>query len=203
MLVVVYVAHVDDDALYMGGTIAKLSKKHEVRIVYANNGVVVHGRKGGGMDYRHEARKISTRLGVAGFHFLNIPTMEFETYGQLELNKRFEKLGYKPDLILTHSEHDINEDHRIVFKSAQIQARCTEKSVRLLCCEPLQNPNFFVRLSKKAFRHKIAVLKEIDCEMRNFPHPRSYTSIEALAFVRGATCGCEYAEAFEVKRWVI
>jgi len=208
MNIVVYVAHVDDEILYCGGTIAKfISENHQVFIVWANNGIVVHGRPG--VSYRQESEKIATCLGVplSNCFFLNIPTMEFDKYGQLELNKRFESLGLKFDLIITHSEHDINEDHRIVFKSALVQARCYGRPVGLLCCEYLGGsttfaPNLYVNI-EKFMNKKLLTLEKIVCEMREFPHQRSIEAIEAKARVRGSECGCKYAEAFEVKRWLL
>lgn len=49
---------------------------------------------------------------------------------------------------------------------------------------------------------KVEALKEYDVEMRDFPHPRSYEGVKALAKVRGMTVGVPYAEAFEIIRRV-
>lgn len=208
MEVVFYVAHVDDETLFAGGTIHKavLAKKN-VHIVYASNAIVAHGRPGN--NYRQEADKIATILGVrkSNMHFLNIPTMEFEKYGQLELNKRFESLKLNPDLIVTHSEHDVNKDHKIVFESAMVQARCYQKPIALLCCEYIGNstgfhPNFYVDITNNMYS-KIKALQAIDCEMEKYPHQRSYKAVWARAMVRGSECGVKFAEAYEVKRWIL
>ena len=60
MLIVVYVAHVDDDVILAGGTIAKLAKDNDVRIVYGGNGI-----NGYHSAYMFEERKIVLgRVGV-------------------------------------------------------------------------------------------------------------------------------------------
>lgn len=206
MIVAVYVAHVDDDVLLCGGTIANLvNNGYEVHIVYANNGLILHGRPG--LDVRRDAYRSAKVLGVDHIHFLNVPTMEFEKYGQLELNKRFESLELKPDLIITHSECDVNKDHKIVFESAFVQARCYGRSVSLVCCEWIGNgsrfsPNLYVDI-EKTIHQKTKAMEQIKCEIRPYPHPRSLLGIKAKAMFRGTECGCKFAEAFEVKRWVI
>lgn len=45
---------------------------------------------------------------------------------------------------------------------------------------------------------KIKALSFYESEMREFPHPRSYEYVRALARVRGGQSGFEYAEAFEL-----
>lgn len=207
MNIVVYIAHVDDETFFCGGTIAKYAAQgHNVYIVWGNNGIVVHGRPG--VCYRDQAERIADSLGVSlgNIFFLNIPTMEFEIYGQLELNKRFEALGLQPDLIITHSAYDINEDHRVVFKSALVQARCYKKPISILSCEYIGgsikfNPTFYVDISN-FMNTKIKTLKRIECEMREHPHQRSIEAVQAKALVRGSECGCRFAEAFEVIRWI-
>lgn len=208
MIVVAYVAHVDDDVLLCGGTIARLTKsRHKVIIVYANNGINVHGRPG--INLRGEAYKSAKVLGVAesDIYFLNVPTMEFEMYGQLELNKRFEKLKLEPDLIITHCEHDVNKDHKIVFESAFVQSRCYDCSISLICCEYIGNgsrfiPSLYVDVTS-TIETKLRAMSEIECELKAFPHPRSNLGIKSRAMLRGSESGVKFAEAFEVKRWIV
>jgi len=45
-------------------------------------------------------------------------------------------------------------------------------------------------------------LRHYDCEMRAWPHARSYEAVEALARTRGASIGVPAAEAFDVIRWI-
>ena len=63
-------------------------------------------------------------------------------------------------------------------------------------------PARFVCISD-VLKHKIAALEAYDEEMRDFPHPRSYDAVRALAALRGSTVGVEAAEAFSVLREVV
>ena len=206
MKIVIYIAHVDDDVIFCGGTIAKLSMCNEVYIVYASNGIIVHGRPG--LNLREEAFRSGNILGIQkeNIKFLNIPTMEFESYGQLSLNMRFEALKLEPDLIITHARNDVNKDHKIVFESALVQARSYKKPVSIISCEYIGNGgqfhlNMYVDITE-TMEKKIEALKQIKCELCDPPHPRSLEAIRSKAFVRGTECGCNYAEAFEVIKWI-
>lgn len=203
MEIVVYVAHVDDELIGAGGTILKWAKEHTIRIVYASNGIVVHGRPG--HDYRNTAREIGHLLGARSVDFLNIPTMEFDKYGQLELNKRFLQLGISYDLIITHSPSDVNKDHQIVYQSAQVLSRyCPSK---LLCCDSIGfdtvfTPNFFVDITD-TIKRKHQILNLIKEEMRKFPHERSHRALRAKAEHWGSKVGFKSAEAFDCKKWTV
>jgi LmbE family N-acetylglucosaminyl deacetylase len=58
-------------------------------------------------------------------------------------------------------------------------------------------PNYFVDITE-FFNKKIEIMKVFESEIAEHPFPRSLRNIEALATFRGATAGCEYAEAFQV-----
>ena len=47
---------------------------------------------------------------------------------------------------------------------------------------------------------KIKALKSYEAEMRKWPHARSLKNVEYLARWRGASVGCEAAEAFMLIR---
>ena len=65
------------------------------------------------------------------------------------------------------------------------------------------NPNWFVDISD-TLNLKLKALEAYASEMRPYPHPRSYQSVESLAKWRGATAGVGAAEAFTLTRnlWV-
>lgn len=53
-----------------------------------------------------------------------------------------------------------------------------------------------IALKQKLFKEKYSK------EIRNPPHPRSYSGIQILACYRGMQCGCVFAEAFKTVRCV-
>lgn len=56
-------------------------------------------------------------------------------------------------------------------------------------------PNSFVDISEY-FEKKIEIMKIFKSEVAEHPFPRSEKNTRALASLRGATCGCKYAESF-------
>jgi N-acetylglucosamine malate deacetylase 1 len=51
-------------------------------------------------------------------------------------------------------------------------------------------------------KQKIRALQSYDNEMRDYPHARSYKTVESLAKFRGSVAGVQYAEAFIVERLI-
>lgn len=56
-------------------------------------------------------------------------------------------------------------------------------------------PNVYVDITDYLDK-KIEIMKLFYTELMEEPYPRSLSSIEALARVRGSRCGVKYAEAF-------
>ena len=66
---------------------------------------------------------------------------------------------------------------------------------------PPFTPQHFEDVSK-TLPLKLQALEVYNSEMRSWPHPRSMQAVEYLARWRGATVGCEAAEAYMVMRSV-
>lgn len=56
-------------------------------------------------------------------------------------------------------------------------------------------PNVFVDITEY-MQQKIEVMNVYKSEIQAHPFPRSIGNIQALATLRGATAGCQYAESF-------
>ena len=61
------------------------------------------------------------------------------------------------------------------------------------------SPNLFISI-EDCWKQKLKALKCYKQEIRKYPHPRSYESIENLAKYRGSTVGIKMAEAFSIVR---
>jgi LmbE family N-acetylglucosaminyl deacetylase len=135
---------------------------------------------------------------------------------RLELVKLAERhvADIRPDIVYTHHAGDLNVDHRRVHEAVvtacRPQANCTVR--RLLFFEipsstewqvpgaaPAFLPNWFVDISA-VLEAKMLALRAYHAEMRRWPHPRSYKGVSHLARWRGASVGCEAAEAFILGR---
>ena len=63
-------------------------------------------------------------------------------------------------------------------------------------------PNVFVDISEH-FPMKIKIMQIYQSELERHPFPRSLENIESLAKLRGATAGCNYAEAFMLLKEIV
>ena len=131
-----------------------------------------------------------------------------------EINKIIENSIYEfePDIVFTHSENDVNNDHQIIYKASIIATRPTSifKVKKLFSYEVLSSsewrfdinfvPNFFLKISKNDLEIKWKAMKEYKSEHNVFPFPRSKDGIFTLAKYRGMQCGSEFAESFKLIR---
>jgi LmbE family N-acetylglucosaminyl deacetylase len=119
------------------------------------------------------------------------------------------------DTIYTIHAGDVHTDHQAVFEAVSIVCkpfRPRPRPQRILSFETLSSteaafprahsafvPNVFVDVTAQLGR-KIEIMAMFASEAQAAPQPRAAESIRALARYRGATIGCEYAEAFMLIR---
>ena len=218
--VVVFAAHGDDEVLGCGGTIRRHAMDgDEVSIViFADGETSRGGRKSKAAIARREtsAHKAANILGAGNVFTHQLPDNRLDTVPLLDLAKLAEKYiaDLRPDTVYTHHAGDLNADHRQVHEAVVTACRPQgDYSVRRLLFFEIPSstewrapsagaafiPNWFVDISA-VLELKIDALKVYGSEMRPWPHPRSYEGVTHLARWRGATVGCEAAEAFVLGR---
>lgn len=207
MHVVAYFAHADDEVLACGGLLAKLaSQGHRVTVVLATDALVKRSEDSDNSGAAHRAAGI---LGITDLHFLGFPDQRFDDFPIVDFNRAFEALGLDPDLVITHSDHDVNNDHTVVARSASVIARPVHKRIKLLACETLSSTEWgtrpfvaslYVDISEQLSK-KVDAMRAYEYELRQYPHPRSLEGIEIKARQRGLEVGLAAAEAFQVLRW--
>lgn len=218
-IVLVVVAHSDDETISMAGTISKhVSKGDKVFVVSMTDGV--GARDSTNIDDVH-LRKISADVASKELGFQWADCYEFndnamDAYPLIEVVKAVEsaKSKYKPTLVYTHSGADLNVDHRVVANAVltafrpQPNEKC--KEIRLFEVASATDygnssitgsfvPNLFVDITSEWASKKHA-LEAYNAEMRDYPHTRSIEAINNLAKLRGNQVGCNLAEAFEIIR---
>jgi hypothetical protein len=109
-----------------------------------------------------------------------------------------------PDLVIGPSLHDFHQDHSIV---ANEMVRAFKTTASIICYElPWNHINFdtqfFSKLELHHINKKIEVLKSYRSQCAKKRHYFSDEFIKGLAATRGAQIETEYAEAFEVIRWI-
>lgn len=217
--ILIIVAHSDDEAIGMGGTIAKHKiKGDKVFVVSMTDGVSARNNfKNKDVANRLKAAEKSSKiLGFKWFNAHNFSDNSMDKYPLLDIIKALEKdkIKLKPDLVYTHSGADLNIDHKIVSQAVltvfrpQPNEKCKEirffevASSTDYGVEAINgnfSPNLFIDISKN-WQDKLTALKAYASEIRSFPHSRSLEGIKSLANRRGNQVGLSMAEAFQVIR---
>jgi LmbE family N-acetylglucosaminyl deacetylase len=218
--VIIISAHPDDETLGAGGTILKHKKNGDevhwliVTDVFESEGFSNERV----LSRKKEIANISKLYSFNNVFNLGYPTMKLDDTILFELVNKisliFQEL--QPDTIYLMNRSDAHSDHRIVFDAVM---SCTKsfrypyvKKVFMYEClsetefapilpERVFQPNYFVDISD-FLNKKIEIMKIFDSELGEHPFPRSIKNIEALATFRGATIGVNYAEAFQMIKYI-
>jgi len=211
--VLVCAAHPDDEVLGCGGAIARhTAEGDKVQILFFTDGVSARENNLSieGQDRQKAANEAVHILGAEVVGCCYFPDQQLETVPLLKLTKILER--YNPNIIYTHHLGDLNLDHHFVAQAVLTAFRPLPGSTveAIYGFETLSStewafeeifvPTRFVAID---IEKKLAALKEYQSEMRDFPHPRSYDGVRALAMLRGMTVGLRAAEAFTVLRQII
>jgi LmbE family N-acetylglucosaminyl deacetylase len=122
----------------------------------------------------------------------------------------------EPEIIYTINRSDAHSDHRVIFEATMA---CTKSFrypyiKRVLMYECISETEFAAALTEKVFipnyfvdvsdymDDKLEIMKVFASELRPHPFPRSLENIKALAHFRGASVGVNYAEAFQLLKYI-
>ena len=156
--------------------------------------------------------KVEKAYEFDSFHWLRLPVIRLDEVPLARLIADISKVvnEVRPEVLYLPYHHDVHSDHRRAFEASFSCAKVFRYPFlkRILCMEiPSETdfslnsnafgflPNVYIDISRH-FEQKKSILKIYSTEMAEHPFPRSYRGVEALAVVRGAAAGCEYAEAF-------
>jgi LmbE family N-acetylglucosaminyl deacetylase len=233
MKILIIAAHPDDEVLGMGGTIKKYTKNgDDVKIVIMATGI--HSRRSSNYEnitsydvdektlrkmkkqvteLQKDAKKAAKILGVSDIEFLHFPDNEMDTVSNLEITKVIEKIisQFKPSIVYTHSQFDINIDHRMCYFATLTATRPKSGTFvnQVYSFEVPSStewyfpssfsPNTFVDISNE-LNAKIKSLQAYKNEIEKFPHPRSSEALKAISQKWGSVSGFKNAEAFTLIR---
>ena len=227
--ILIICSHPDDEILGCGGTISRhINEGDVVKVIYTHEGSsarydISTKNKNLLKKIKYEivkrekmALKVSRMLGFDIIKFYRNENLVKRKFSLLKLVKLLlENINtLKTDVIYTHHEFDLNEDHRTTFKAA-INA-CRPNKTHMVkeiysfetpsateWADTLYrnkfNPNYFINI-EKYIKNKIAAIEVYGLEMRSYPHPRSKEYLEALSIYRGGAVYLKNSEAFEVVR---
>ena len=204
--VLILAPHTDDGEFGCGGCISKWLDEGKELYYVAFSSAEKSVPEGMPKDtLKKEVQEASKVLGIRPDNLIlfDYPVREFPLYRQQILEDMIRLMTeLRPELVLLPSTADTHQDHQTISQ----EGFRAFKKVSIIGYEmPYNNLNFttdlFVILEEKHVVRKIEALK---CYKSQFGRPYATESfIRSLARVRGTQIGTEYAEAFEVIRWVI
>ncbi|WP_324719204.1 PIG-L deacetylase family protein [Salinimicrobium sp. HB62] len=218
--VIVISAHPDDEVLGAGGTILKHSAQgDQVFWLITTNITEPDGFTVEMVSERQEEiKEVEKILGIQKTYLLNYPTMKLDSRIVNEMVPRISEIfkEVEPEIIYCLNRSDAHSDHRYTFDAVM---SCTKsfrysylKQVLLYECisetefapalpEKVFLPNYYVDISN-FIEKKLEAMNIYASELGEHPFPRSERNIKALATYRGAIAGVEYAEAFQLIKFI-
>ncbi|MFA8342131.1 MAG: PIG-L deacetylase family protein [Rhodothermaceae bacterium] len=204
--VLILAPHTDDGEFGCGGTISWLLEKGKNVFYVAFSSAEKSVPEGMPKDtLRKEVKEATKVLGIKPENLLlyNYEVRDFPLHRQ-EILEDMVKLNVEinPSLVFLPSTFDTHQDHKTITEEG---FRAFKRTSMLGYEVPWNNLSFntnsFYFLEDKHIQKKIDALK---CyESQQF---RSYATeefIRSLARVRGTQIGANYAEVFEVIRWIM
>jgi LmbE family N-acetylglucosaminyl deacetylase len=204
--VLVLAPHTDDGEFGCGGTMARLVEGG-ASVTYAAFSTAA---KSVPPDFprdvlKHEVRAATKVLGIDEAHLRvydfavrTFPTMRQEILDQMIVLAQ----ELKPDCVMMPALIDLHQDHKTV---AEEGLRAFKRTTVLAYEIPWNNLNFshqaYVRLEERHVEKKVEALACYESQQH-----RNYTRedyIRNVALTRGIDVGCDFAEVFEVYRWII
>ncbi len=214
--ILVVAAHPDDEILGCGGTLARFRDEgNKIQSIFFTNGVSSRDKKETKKAIKirkKNALSVAKKLKSNKPIFFDYPDNQLDTIPLLKIIKKIEKVLkiFKPNIIFTHFDKDLNIDHQIVSKAVTTATRplSGSKLEMILFFEILSStewtyqnnknsftPNYFINVEKFISKKK-DLLKIYREELREWPHSRSLRGIEILSNYRGMMSGTSNAEAF-------
>jgi LmbE family N-acetylglucosaminyl deacetylase len=195
--VLAFGAHPDDVEVGAGGLLARLSEEGaDVTIAVVSIPSEVEQR-------RAEARAAADLLDAELFVLVEERPCRVEDVPMHELVRRFDTIvgDVRPDLVITHSAHDLHWDHGLVNRATVSALRRTPCDLLAFLSSPEMNAqsrsigNCFADISG----HVDAKLAAIACHKSQLAR-LDLESSRDLARAMGRISGYQYAEAYEVLR---
>ena len=203
--VLVLAPYTDDGEIGCGGTIARFIEEgktvHYVAFSTARTSVRPEFPEN---ILEIEVKKATAILGVKpeNLHVLDFPVRHFPEHRQDILQALVDlRKAHTPDLILLPSPTDVHQDHQVIANEG---LRAFKSHTVLGYEEPWNNIEFatrcFIPLDERHVQKKIDALNAYESQKH-----RSYLDnnfVWSMARMRGTQFEGQYAEAFEVLRWI-
>jgi len=198
--------HTDDGELGCGGSIARFIEEG-MEVFYV---ALSACEKSVPDEYprdilKKEVKKATRILGIESTNLLlyDFEVREFPMLRQKILNTLIEiREEIKPDSVFTPSTYDTHQDHRVTREET---LRAFKKCTILGYEQPWNNITFdttaFIKLDERHIAKKVEALNCYESQKDRVYLNEEF--IRSLARTRGVQISSDYAEAFEVIKWII
>ena len=222
MNILVLSAHPDDETLGLGGSLlAHRAAGDRISWIVATQ---AHEPGWSAETIARKAReleRVAEAYGVERLERLGLPTAQLDAVPLADLILPIRRAieAIRPEVVYVTHPGDIHTDHACLFDATAASLRAfravTDGVRRVLCYETLSStdsapPQRLPRFTPNVFRdvsphleRKLEIMALYETEAQPDPLPRGPSALRALARLRGATIGVEYAEAFELVREVL
>jgi LmbE family N-acetylglucosaminyl deacetylase len=204
--VLVLAPHTDDGEFGCGGTMARLIESG-VRVTYAAFSTAAKSVPEG-FPKDVLKREVRSATGVLGIpeECLKVYDFEVRMFPTLRQDILEEMIVLQqeidPDCVLLPALIDLHQDHKTI---AEEGLRAFKRTTVMAYEIPWNNLNFqqqaYVRLEERHIDKKVEALACYESQGH-----RNYTRedyIRNVALTRGINIGCDFAEVFEVYRWIL
>lgn len=198
--------HTDDGELGCGGSIAKFIEEGKEVYYVAFSTAQESVPAGYPKDILEKEVKAATK--ILGISPSNLILFKFQVrklnYVRQEILDELIKIKetIKPDMVFLPSSNDLHQDHYTVREEGLRAFKQVTVFGYELCWNNITfHTQAFIRLNKTNVEAKIRALKEYKSQSHKDYTKKDFVS--GLAKVRGTQIGANYAETFEVLRWVM
>ena len=223
--------HPDDEVFGCGGLIHRIKREGgKVYVMYMTVGTTMDFSAKGKSTAEERIEEIKEVANYLGFDDYDIAMagdkyhLKLDVAPQKELVHTIERSSklalhkLEPNLVLTTSSHDYNQDHRAINEAtvtALRPASLKQKSFQTMLAtyelpyhawniaESATSPSLYIKLEEEDLNAKVEALKLYRSQLKEPDSPLSIHGVETLAKYRGLQCGSLAAEAYCLARLAI
>ncbi|MCU7843916.1 MAG: PIG-L family deacetylase [Candidatus Thiodiazotropha sp. (ex Monitilora ramsayi)] len=223
--------HPDDEVFGCGGLIHRIKREGgKVYVMYMTVGTTTDFSAKGKSTAEEridEIKDVVNYLNIDGYdialagdryHLKLDAAPQKELIHAIERGSKLALTSIKPDVVVTTSNQDYNQDHRAVFEAtvtALRPASLRQKPFQPILCtyelpyhawntsEALSSPTLYIKLDESDLSAKIEALQLYRSQLKEPDSPLSIHGVKTLANYRGLQCGVTAAEAFCLRRLAI
>lgn len=202
MNIIVFSPHTDDAEYGCGGSLTKWMREgHNIlSVVFSlcEKSIPIQFDK----DITKEEFITNARFYANNYKIFNYPVREFPKYRQEILENMYSLREFNPDLVVGTPLNDTHQDHKVIAEEIRRAFRCSILSYETSYTTFDFKPQYYVELEESHLDDKIRMLENYKSQSVK---GKTYASKDyhlGLAKIRGLQIDKEYAEAFEVVRWI-